>query len=192
MKPRWSISRPPRRAPRHPARRRRDRYLHRAHPAPENFVARRHQEQHEVEERHPAHHDEQRRQHRRVNGRAAGAEDALTLVQRVPPVDRELDDRQVDGADQRKDRRRPRRPPRIFHRLPERDQPEIDEEQHQLRGQPRVPHPVGAPHRLAPQRPVTSATKVKAAPIGAAALPVTSASGCRHTSVPSDETAMTE
>jgi hypothetical protein len=38
---------------------------------------------------------------------------------------------------------------------------------------------------------VTSARKVKAAPIGAAALAATSASGCRHTSVPKAAMVMT-
>ena len=49
-----------------------------------------------------------------------------------------------------------------------------------------MPH-IGRPH----SEPVTSARKVNAAPIGAAALAATSASGCRHTSVPNDATLMT-
>ena len=43
-----------------------------------------------------------------------------------------------------------------------------------------VPH-IGRPHK----EPVTRHISVNAAPIGAAALAATSASGCRHTSVPS-------
>ena len=40
----------------------------------------------------------------------------------------------------------------VLDRGAQRHQPEIEEEQDQHRRQPRVPHPVGAPHRLAPQR----------------------------------------
>src|SRR5205085_5827655 len=45
-------------------------------------------------------HDEKRQQKRDVNRRRTQPKDARRLVQRVPPIDRELDDRQVDGADQ--------------------------------------------------------------------------------------------
>ena len=45
----------------------------------------------------------------------------------------------------------------------------------------------GRPH----SEPVTRQSSVKAAPIGAAALAVTSASGWRHTSVPSAATVIT-
>ena len=72
------------------------------------------------------------------------------LVQRVPPIDAELDDRQVDHADQRQDGARPVAAHRIVEGAHQRDVAEIQEEQHQHRGQPRVPHPPGAPHRLAP------------------------------------------
>lgn len=50
-----------------------------------------------------------------------------------------------------------------------------------------VPH-IGLPH----SEPVTSAMKVKAMPTGAAARAETSASGCRQTSVPIEETAISE
>ncbi|MNT77329.1 hypothetical protein D3C72_2164310 [compost metagenome] len=50
-----------------------------------------------------------------------------------------------------------------------------------------------APHIGLPQsEPVTSARKVKQAPIGAAARDDTSASGCRQTSVPRAASAITE
>ena len=89
----------------------------------------------------------------RIDRRAAEAEHRRRLVQRVPPVDRELDDRHVDRADQRQDRRRARAPrPGSSTVAPQRDHAEIHQEQHQHRGQPRVPHPIGAPHRPAPQR----------------------------------------
>ena len=41
---------------------------------------------------------------------------------------------------------------RLLDRAPQRDHAEIHQEQHQHRGEPRVPHPIGAPHRPAPQR----------------------------------------
>ena len=41
---------------------------------------------------------------------------------------------------------------RIVEGAPERDQPEIHDEEDEERGEPRVPHPPGAPHRLAPDR----------------------------------------
>ena len=78
--------------------------------------------------------------------------DAGRLMQRVPPIDRELDDRDVDGADQREDGGGAAGAARLLDRLPQRDQAEIEQEQHQHRGEPRVPHPIGAPHRLAPER----------------------------------------
>ena len=58
----------------------------------------------------------------------------------------------LTDADQRQDRDGARGAARIVDRLPQRDDAEIHEEQHEHRGQPRVPDPVGAPHRLAPQR----------------------------------------
>ena len=97
-------------------------------------------------------HDHQRPKQFWRDGRAAEPEHRSGLMQRVPPIDREFDDRQIDAADQGQDRRRPRRAPRVLDRPPERDQPEIEDEQHQHRGQPGVPHPIGSPHRLAPER----------------------------------------
>ena len=41
---------------------------------------------------------------------------------------------------------------RVVERPRQRDDAEIHQEQHEDRGQPRVPHPPGAPHRLAPDR----------------------------------------
>ena len=55
----------------------------------------------------------------------------------------------------------------------------------------RASHTHHVPHIGLPQiEPVTSASAVKTAPIGAAAFNETSASGCRHTSVPSAASAM--
>ena len=73
-------------------------------------------------------------------------------MQGVPPVDRELDDRQVDGPDEGQDRDRAGGPGRLLDGVPEREDAAIHEEEHQHRGEPRVPDPVGAPHRLAPER----------------------------------------
>ncbi len=55
-------------------------------------------------------------------------------------------------ADQREDGGGAAGAARLLDRLPQRDQAEIEQEQHQHRGEPRVPHPIGAPHRLAPER----------------------------------------
>ena len=97
-------------------------------------------------------HDEQRHQQAGVDGRPAHAEHRGRLVQRVPPVHRELDDREVDGADQRQDRGGAAGAGGVVDGAPQRDQAEIHQEQHQHRGEPRVPHPIGPPHRAAPQR----------------------------------------
>ncbi len=94
--------------------------------------------------------EQQRPQHADIHGRRAGEADRRRLVQRVPPIDAELDDRQVHHADQRQDRAGAVAALRIVERAHQRDVAEIEEEQHQHRGQPRVPHPPGAPHRLAP------------------------------------------
>ena len=56
-----------------------------------------------------------------------------------------------DHADQRQDGAGAIAALRVVERAHQRDVAEIQEEQHQHRGQPRVPHPPGAPHRLAPQ-----------------------------------------
>ena len=80
------------------------------------------------------------------------AHDRSRLMQRVPPVDRELDDREVDRADQSEHRRRARAAAGILGGPIEREHAEIEQEQHQHRGQPRIPHPIGAPGRAAPER----------------------------------------
>ena len=59
----------------------------------------------------------------------------------------------------------------------QRDQAEIKKEENEHRSQSRVPGPEGAPHGLAPQRTGDEARNVNTAPIGAAALAETSASG---------------
>ena len=106
---------------------------------------------HEQQQERERHH-QQRREDRGMDGRAAEPQHRGRLMQRVPPVDRELDDRQVDGADQRQDRGGAAGARGIVDGAPERDHAEIHQEQHQHRGQPRVPDPVGAPHRAAPER----------------------------------------
>ena len=95
--------------------------------------------------------EHQRPQHAEIHAGRAGQRDGVRLVQRVPPVHAELDDRQVDHADQRQDGAGAIAAHRVVERAHQGDMAEIQEEQHQDRGQPRVPHPPGAPHRLAPQ-----------------------------------------
>ena len=58
----------------------------------------------------------------------------------------------VDGADEREDRGGAAGAAGLLDRLPQRDEAEIEQEQHEHRGEPRIPHPIGAPHRLAPER----------------------------------------
>ena len=65
---------------------------------------------------------------------------------------REHDDRQVDGADQRQDGGGAVAVLRIIEGADQRDMAEIQEEQHQHRGKAGIPDPIGAPHRLAPER----------------------------------------
>ena len=78
--------------------------------------------------------------------------DRRALVQRVPPAHREIDDRDVDRADDREQRAGLVGAPHVVDRLDQRDVAEVQEQQDQLRRQPRVPHPPGAPRRLAPER----------------------------------------
>ena len=73
------------------------------------------------------------------------------LVQGVPPIDAELDDRQIDHPDQRQDGAGAIAALGVVERADQRDVAEIEEEQHQDGGEPRVPHPPRAPHRLAPE-----------------------------------------
>ncbi len=73
-------------------------------------------------------HDQQRPQQLRRDCGTAEAKHRGRLVQRVPPVDRELDDRQVHAADQCEDRRRARSAAGIFDRPPQRHQAKIEDE----------------------------------------------------------------
>jgi hypothetical protein len=92
--------------------------------------------------------------------------DARALVQGIPPLHREIDDRQVHDADEREQRRRAVAAARILEGVGERDEAEVEEEQHQLGGHARVPRPSSAPGGRPQKAPVQSATKVKSAPGG--------------------------
>ncbi len=72
-------------------------------------------------------------------------------MQCIPPVDTEFNDRQVDHAHQGQNGAGAGASGRVVERPHQRDVPEIQEEQHQHRGQPGIPYPPGAPHRLTPQ-----------------------------------------
>ena len=121
-------------------------------PPAQDFVANRHHMQREEEAGEGERHHDQRPEQRGRDRRPAEAEHRSRLMQRVPPIDREFDDRQIDRADQGQDRRRPRGAARLLDRAPERNEAEIENEQHEHRGQARVPYPIGPPHWLAPQR----------------------------------------
>ena len=71
---------------------------------------------------------------------------------------------EIDRADEGEDRRGARRPARIVDRAPQRDEAEIEDEEHQDRGETRVPDPVGPPHRLAPERAGREADEGEARP----------------------------
>ena len=120
--------------------------------ASQNFGAHGLQMQHDKKDRKCQRHDEERPKKRRSDGRAVSSDDARRLVQRVPPVHRILDDRNIDGSDDGQNCGGPSGAPRFIDRLPQGDQPEIEEEQDKDGCQPRVPNPVSAPHRLAPER----------------------------------------
>ena len=79
---------------------------------------------------------------------------------------------------------------RIVDGAGQRDDAEIHQEQHEDRGEASVPHPPCAPHRLAPDRAGDQRERGKDRADGAAAFNATSASGWRHTNVPSAASAM--
>ena len=83
---------------------------------------------------------------------AAHREDARRLVQRVPPIDREFDHRNIERPDQRKHRDDAAGAALVLEGAPQRDDAEIDEKEDEGRGHPPVPFPEGAPGRPAPQR----------------------------------------
>ena len=74
-------------------------------------------------------------------------------MQGVPPVDREFDDRHIDHPDQGQKGGGAGAALTVVEGVGQGDIAEIKQKQDQHRGQTRVPHPPGAPHRLAPQRP---------------------------------------
>ena len=73
-------------------------------------------------------------------------------MQRVPPIDGEFYDRQIDHAYQRQHRARPPAARGIIEAIHQRDITDIEEEQHQHRGEACVPDPPCPPHGLAPER----------------------------------------
>ena len=95
--------------------------------------------------------DQQRVEHGGRHRRLAEDVDRVGLVQRVPPVDAVFDDRQVHRAHQRQDGGGAEAALLIVEGTNERDLSEIEEEQHEHRGQPRIPHPPGAPTWACPR-----------------------------------------
>ena len=73
-------------------------------------------------------------------------------MQRVPPLDRKIDDRHVDRADQRQHRARAVGAAGVVDRVAQSDDAEVEEQQDQFGCHPRIPRPVGAPGRSTPQR----------------------------------------
>jgi len=63
-----------------------------------------HQDQQDKQQQERARHPEQRKEDGGIDGGPVQPPDRGCLVQGVPPIERELDDRQVDDAYQRQDR----------------------------------------------------------------------------------------
>ena len=63
-----------------------------------------------------------------------------------------MNDGQIDHPDQHEDPRRAPGQPPVVKGVPQGDDPGIQKQQHQLRGQAGVPDPPGSPHWLAPRR----------------------------------------
>src|SRR5882672_828546 len=97
-------------------------------------------------------HDQHAGQHRRRHARRPGQAHGRALVQRVPPLYRVIDDRDVHYADDREQRAGAFCPPPVVDRRLQRHEAEVQEQQDQLRREARVPDPPGAPGRLAPER----------------------------------------
>src|SRR6266850_196377 len=97
-------------------------------------------------------HDQHAGQHRRRHARRPGQADGRALVQRVPPLYRVIDDRDVHHADDREQRAGALRSSPVVDRRLQRHETEVQEQQDQLRRKARVPRPPGAPGRPAPER----------------------------------------
>ena len=78
---------------------------HRNNPAAPDFVAHRHHVQGEEQQGEGNRHHQQRPEELRIDRRAAEPQDACRLMQRVPPFDRKLDDRDIDETDEDQDGR---------------------------------------------------------------------------------------
>ena len=87
---------------------------HRSDAAAQNLVAHRRQMQRQEQQKERQRHHQQRIEQGRIDRGSAHADHRSRLVQRVPPIDRELDDRQIDGADQDQDGGAARAPVRIL------------------------------------------------------------------------------
>ena len=80
-----------------------------------------------------------------------------------------MNDGQIDHPDQHEDPRRAPGQPAVVKGVPQGDDPGIQKQQHQLRGQTGVPDPPGPHIGLPHAAPLTSATRVQTAPTGARA-----------------------
>ena len=124
----------------------------------------------------PNGHHQQRPAHAWIDGRRTSR--PKRLMQRVPPVDREFDDRQYGDADQSQHGGGPAAAASSSSEARQRDHAEIEEETGSSTDVSRASHTQYVPHIGLPQsEPVISARNVKAAPIGAAAFAETSARG---------------
>ncbi|KAG1241070.1 hypothetical protein G6F68_017048 [Rhizopus microsporus] len=73
-------------------------------------------------------------------------------MQRAPPAHREIDDGHVDDAGQQQDGAAAVGAARVVGRRLQGHEAQVQGQQDQFRGQPRIPDPPRAPGGLAPQR----------------------------------------
>ena len=116
----------------------------------QHFRAHPYASQRGVQEREAKKAGDQGNQHRRRHRRSALAQDRRTLMQRIPPRDREVDDRHVDDAYNGEHRAGAIGFAKIVIGRAQSHVPEVQEQQNQLRGETRIPGPPCAPHRSAP------------------------------------------
>src|SRR5712692_8907942 len=106
----------------------------------------------EVEERERREVHEERGDDRPRHAAPAGLHQRRRLVQRAPPVDREVDERDVERRDDAEDGGRARGALGLLERAAEQEIADVHHEQDRHAREARVPRPPGAPRRLAPDR----------------------------------------